>query len=89
MGFEGYGFTREFTEEVARRFVGGDTVAEIADDTYNAAEDIEELLRQHIRTTAAALSAARTANMMIEQEGSFHYGEEETEHDCPEELAGM
>ena len=44
-----YSFTMEFAEEVARRFAAGDTISEIAGDTYNPSEDIEELLRVQIR----------------------------------------
>lgn len=51
-----YSFTMEFAEEVARRFAAGDTISEIAGDTYNPSEDIEELLRVQIRAMTGALS---------------------------------
>ena len=54
-----YSFTREFAEEVARRFAAGDTIGEIADDTCNTPGDVEELLRVQIRAMTAALSQAQ------------------------------
>lgn len=84
-----YSFTREFVEEVARRFAAGDTIGEIADDTCNTPEDIEELLRVQIRAASAALSRVRMMASMTMNGGNIHYGEEEAEHDYPAQLAGV
>ena len=84
-----YSFTMEFAEEVARRFAAGDTISEIAGDTYNPSEDIEELLRVQIRAMTGALSQAQMMASMTTNGGSVHYGEEEAEHDYPAQLAGM
>ncbi len=84
-----YSFTMEFAEEVARRFAAGDTISEIAGDTYNPSEDIEELLRVQIRAMTGALSQAQMMASMTTNGGSVHYGEEEAEHDYPAQLAGV
>ena len=84
-----YSFTREFAEEVARRFAAGDTIGEIADDTCNTPGDVEELLRVQIRAMTAALSQAQMMASMTTNGGNIHYGEEEAEHDSPAPLAGV
>lgn len=84
-----YSFTREFAEEVARRFAAGDTIGEIADDTCNTPGDVEELLRVQIRAMTAALSQAQMMASMTTNGGNIHYGEEEAEHDYPAQLAGV
>lgn len=43
-----YDFTPEFIDEVVHRFLIGEQISEIAGDTYNPVEDIEELLRQQM-----------------------------------------
>lgn len=43
-----YDFTPKFIDEVVHRFLIGEQIAEIADDTYNPVEDIEELIRQRM-----------------------------------------
>ena len=84
-----YSFTREFAEEVTRRFAAGDTIGEIADDTCNTPGDVEELLRVQIRAMTAALSQAQMMASMTMNGGNIHYGEEEAEHDYPAQLAGV
>lgn len=84
-----YSFAMEFAEEVARRFAAGDAIGEIADDTCNTPEDIEELLRVQISAMTAALSQAQMMASMTTNGGSVHYGEEEAEHDYPAQLAGV
>lgn len=49
MPFDGYGYTAEFQAETVRRFANGETIDGIANDTYNTAEDVEELIRNYIR----------------------------------------
>lgn len=44
-----YGFTATFYTEAIRRFASGDTIREIARDTYTNAADVEELIRTHVQ----------------------------------------
>ena len=48
-----YDFTAKFIDEVVHRFLIGEQIAEIADDTYNPVEDIEELIRKRLSETTA------------------------------------
>lgn len=56
-----YDFTPEFIDEVVRRFLVGEQIADIADDTYNPAEDIEELIRQRLSKITREIEALRKA----------------------------
>lgn len=49
MSVVAYGFTAAFCVEVLRRFASGDTIREIARDTYTNAADVEELIRTYVR----------------------------------------
>lgn len=49
MSVVAYGFTAAFCAEVIRRFASGDTIREIARDTYTNAADVEALIRAHVR----------------------------------------
>lgn len=54
-----YDFTPKFIDEVVHRFLIGEQITEIADDTYNPIEDIEELIRQHLSQTKAKIDKIR------------------------------
>lgn len=56
-----YDFTAKFIDEVVHRFLIGAQISEIADDTYNPVEDIEELLRQRMSETAREIDALKKA----------------------------
>ena len=56
-----YDFTAKFIDEVVHRFLIGEQISEIADDTYNPVEDIEELLRQRMSETAREIDALKKA----------------------------
>ena len=55
----GYDFTPEFVDEVVHRFLIGEQITEIAGDTYNPVEDIEELLRQRLSEATAKIDKIR------------------------------
>lgn len=54
-----YDFTPKFVDEVVHRFLIGEQIAEIADDTYNPVEDIEELIRQRMSEATAKIDKIR------------------------------
>ena len=54
-----YDFTAKFIDEVVQRFLIGEQIAEIADDTYNPVEDIEELIRKRLSKTTVKIDKIR------------------------------
>ena len=54
-----YDFTAKFIDEVVHRFLIGEQIAEIADDTYNPVEDIEEMIRKRLSETTAKIDKIR------------------------------
>lgn len=56
-----YDFTDKFIGEVVHRFLIGEQISEIADDTYNPVEDIEELLRQRMYKITREIDALKEA----------------------------
>ena len=56
-----YDFTAKFIDEVVHRFLIGEQISEIADNTYNPVEDIEELLRKRMSETAREIDALKKA----------------------------
>ena len=54
-----YDFTPKFVDEVVHRFLIGEQIAEIAEDTYTPGEDIEELIRKRLSETTAKIDKIR------------------------------